>query len=295
MTERREVERTLAPPPLADDAHKGEAGRVVTICGSRLMPGAALLVVRAAQRAGAGLVTAVCLDPSLLALVPAAAPEAVLMEIERIGDLAFALQSREAHAIVVGCGLGAGDATRSLVHALLQRVPDVPLVLDADALNVLDGAPEKLRERKGTTVITPHPGEASRLLGRDVPRDAAGRESAALELARKSGAIVCLKGKGTVVTDGASVFVNDTGNAGMATAGAGDVLAGILAAYLAACTTGIDARWTPWDAACAAVHVHGLAGDLARARLGTRGLVASDLVQHLPAAQERVRESSKLD
>jgi hydroxyethylthiazole kinase-like uncharacterized protein yjeF len=290
VTERREVERSLAPPQLAPDAHKGDAGRVVTICGSRLMPGAAILVARSAQRAGAGLVIAGCLDPALLGLIPAAAPEAVLLEIdrERVGDAPFAIQAREPHAIVAGCGLGASDSTRSLVHALLQRVPNVPLVLDADALNVLDGHPERIRERQGPTVITPHPGEARRLLGRAIPSDEEGRKTAALELADKSGAIVCLKGRGTVVTDGKHVYVNDTGNPGMATAGAGDVLAGILGAYLALTATGGHPSWTPLDAACAAVRAHGLAGDLAAAQLGPRGLIATDLIQWLSQAQRRL-------
>lgn len=290
MTERREVERTLAPPELAPEAHKGDAGRVVSICGSRLMPGAAILVARAAQRAGAGLVTAVCLDPSLLALVPAAAPEAVLLEIdrERIGDLPFALQGREPHAVVAGCGLGATETTRSLLQVLLQRVPDVPLVLDADALNVLEGSPERIRARRGATVITPHPGEASRLLGRAVPKDAEGRAKAALELADKSGAIVCLKGHATVVTDGKGVYVNDTGNPGMATAGSGDVLAGILGAYLALTATGNHPSWTALDAACSAVRAHGLAGDLAAAHLGARAVIATDLIQWLSQAQRRL-------
>jgi hydroxyethylthiazole kinase-like uncharacterized protein yjeF len=290
VTERREVERSLAPPELAADAHKGDAGRVVSICGSRLMPGAAILVARAAQRAGAGLVTAVCLDPSLLAAFPVAAPEAVLLEIdrERIGDVPFALQAREPHAIVAGCGLGATDSTRSLVQVLLQRVPEVPLVLDADALNVLEGDPERIRARRGATVITPHPGEASRLLARAIPADAEGRAAAARELAEKSGAIVVLKGRGTVVTDGKNVYVNDTGNPGMATAGSGDVLAGILGAYLASTATGNHPTWTALDAACAAVRAHGLAGDLAAAHLGMRAVIATDLIQWLSQAQRRL-------
>jgi NAD(P)H-hydrate epimerase len=145
-------------------------------------------------------------------------------------------------------------------------------------------------------VLTPHPGEAARLLGREIPSDADGRIEAALEISRRSGGIACLKGHATVVADadGERVHVNTTGNPGMATAGAGDVLSGILVAYLAASVSRGDARWTAFDAAVAAVHVHGLSGDIAAERLGRRGLIASDLVEHLPLAQVRFRGAREL-
>jgi NAD(P)H-hydrate epimerase len=281
-------ERSLAVPQLAEDAHKGDAGRVLIACGSAAMPGAAVLAARAAQRAGAGLVTVLCTAEEVARALPIAAPEAVMLRVSSPGELPFALAQRELHAVVAGCGIGTGEDARALVHALVSRGPACPLVLDADALNVLDGHPERLRERSGPLVITPHPGEASRLLGANVPREAAGREAAARELARRSGAIVCLKGKGTVVTDGRLVFVNDTGNPGMATAGAGDVLAGILGAYAALCATGAHPEWSVFDAACASVRVHGLAGDLAAAHLGRRAVIASDLIQWLAQAQRRL-------
>ena len=137
-------------------------------------------------------------------------------------------------------------------------------------------------------VVTPHPGEAERLLGRKIPGDDAGRATAAKEISRRSRAICCLKGHRTVVAEGERVYVNETGNPGMATAGAGDVLAGILGAYLAPCAHGNAPSWTPFDAAASAVHVHGLAGDLAAAEVGRRGLVASDLIRFLPSAQARL-------
>jgi NAD(P)H-hydrate epimerase len=233
-------------------------------------------------------VTVACLDAELMQIVPVAAPEAVLLELARVSDLAFKLSESEFHAIVAGPGLGQSDRTRALVHALIASDSRALLVLDADALNVLAGEPERMRQRRAPIVITPHPGEASRLLGRDVPRDDAGREKAARELAQRSGAIVCLKGQRTVVTDGSRVYVNDTGNSGMATAGAGDVLSGILGAYLALTATGNHAEWTPLDAACAAVRAHGLAGDFAAAHFGKRALIASDLITWLAAAQRKL-------
>lgn len=290
--------RPSLPPPLARDAHKGEAGTVLALSGCEAMPGAALLAARAAQRGGAGLVVQGCLDANLLVLVPLAAPEAVLCDLTEcwdrsgraLADARARLEERAPTAVLVGPGLGRGARTRALVTLVLELF-DVPLVFDADALNELAGAPERLRSARGPVVVTPHPGEAARLLGRPVGRAAEERAEAARELARRSGAVVCLKGAGTVVAapDG-RLEVNASGNPGMATAGAGDVLAGLVAAYLA--RLGPHAPgWTAFAAARAAVHVHGRAGDLAAARTGARALIASDLVAELAAAQRELEDA----
>ncbi|MBK7643167.1 MAG: NAD(P)H-hydrate dehydratase [Planctomycetes bacterium] len=287
-----------APPGLPVDAHKGLAGRVALVCGSRTMPGAALLAARAAQRAGAGLVAVTAFSENLLAALPVAAPEAVLLEALELSPRAASafvrsLAARGEHALLAGPGLGRLARTRALVRALLEQTR-VPLVLDADALNELGTDLERVRRARAPVVLTPHPGEAERLLGRPVGGDARSRRDAAIEISLRSGAICCLKGARTVVAEGERVYVNSTGNAGMATAGAGDVLAGILVAYLAACSTLGDDKWTPFAAAASAVVVHGLAGDLARRIRGVRGLVAGDLVEFLPAAQI-ARDPRELD
>src|SRR6185436_9571554 len=148
------------------------------------------------------------------------------------------------HAALLGPGLGDDARTRALLSLTLATL-EVPLVLDADGRNALDGEPERLRGARMPLVLTPHPGEAARLLGREVPRDAAGRASAARELAERSGAIVCLKGRGTVVCEPrGGTWVNPTGNAGLATAGAGDVLSGVLVAYLALVQSLGQSTWT---------------------------------------------------
>lgn len=290
----REEQRSLVAPALRDDAHKGVAGRVLGLAGSREMPGAAVLTARGAMRGGAGLVTAGCVDAALMQILPVAVPEVVLRDLSRLSDLPFLLETGDFHAIVVGPGLGL-ERGKELLQALLRARRRLggerPLVLDADALNALADEPESLREEPGTLVLTPHPGEARRLLGRAVPDEQGGRVEFARELAKRTGAVVCLKGRGTVVVGGDLVYVNDTGNPGMATAGAGDVLAGILGAYLALCSTGEHPDWTPFDAACSAVRAHGFAGDLAAAHQGRRGLIASDLVTFLPAAQRRLAEA----
>jgi len=294
----------VAPPRLAPDAHKGDAGRVLCIAGSETMPGAAILVARAAQRAGAGLVAVGCLDAALLTVLPPVAPEAVLVDLtesfERAGrvrpEAAERLFAREPHAVLLGPGLGDDARTRAVLALVLAKAR-VPLVLDADGLNALDGRLELLRAASVPIVISPHPLEAQRLLGRSVPRDLAGRRAAACELARRSGAVVCLKGQGTVVAEVRDGFervsVNPSGNEGLATAGAGDVLSGILVAYLALVKSVGAASWSPHAAAASAVFVHGLAGDLGAERLGKRALIASDLIQELPAAQQRFEAAAR--
>lgn len=285
------------PPRLAEDGHKGDAGRLLLVAGSRWMPGAALLAARAAQRGGAGWVAVAALDGVLDTLLPLAAPEAVLVPLHaaegRAGDgpkrtLAAELLHVQSRARAIGPGLGMEPRARALVEAALSL--GGPAVLDADGLNAFQGRPEQLRVLAGPLVLTPHPGEAARLLGRPVPRDGEGRVTAALDLARTTGAVVVLKGKGTVVAEVRVAearggeprhWVNTTGNPGMATAGSGDVLAGLLGAYLCRLGPGFDA----FAAAAAAVWVHGRAGDLAASRLGQRALCASDLLDHLGPAQ----------
>ncbi len=273
----------MSPPPLGLSAHKGDAGRVLLIAGSRTMPGAAVLAGRGALRAGAGLVTIACQAPEMMASLPAALPEATYLELGA-KELGAQLAERSDDAIVCGPGLGVTASVRALVEELLERY-EGSVILDADALNVIGQEPERLADSRAQLVLTPHPGEASRLLGRRISSEPAERRDAALDLARRAEAIVCLKGAGTVVTDGERVEVNETGNAGMATAGSGDVLAGICAAYLAASSIAGSEDFDALRAARAAVYVHGLAGDLAAGALGERAVMASDLVDSLADAQ----------
>lgn len=246
-------------------AHKGDFGTVLVIAGSVDMLGAAVLCATAALRGGAGLVQ-VALPRALQPLLPLAVPCATtLLRSPTVVRRAAAA----ADAVVVGPGLGASAATRALVENVLAAAR-APVVLDADALNVLAPLHGPLRGPTAGIVLTPHPGEAARLLGTEVRAVQADRRAALRELCRRSGATVVLKGAATLVGDGRRIFTNRTGNPGLATGGAGDVLAGLLAALLA---QGL----TPFAAASLAVRVHGAAGDRVARRLSEPGLIASDL------------------
>ena len=285
------TEFTPVPAPALEVmAHKGMAGRVLCIAGSVSMPGAAVLCVRAAQRAGAGLTTLTLFAQETRTVVASSSPETLYLDLTESEDL-FAgrlpceIEGHVHDVRVVGPGLGCSGRTRELVRRLVGDDFTGPMVLDADALNVVAPALEVLAGHSGDLVLTPHPGEAARLLEREIPTDEPGRIACAREIQERSGGVCVLKGHRTIVTDGVNHYINTTGNAGMATAGAGDVLAGTIGAYLATATLLGDPNWTAFHATVAAVHVHGLAGDLMAEIHGMRGLVASDLVEALPAAQ----------
>jgi NAD(P)H-hydrate epimerase len=269
-----------AVPSKAAAGDKYAAGAVLVVAGSPGLTGAAVLASRSALRAGAGL--AVVATPA--AVQPAVA--AHLLEVmsaplpDEDGHLApvsvdaVAEQARRVSALALGPGLGRADATTAAVAAILRRV-DLPAVVDADGLWHLGDAPETAGARAAATVLTPHAGEAARLLGRTREEVEAGRLEAALDLAERSRAIAVLKGAGTIVAspDG-RVAVNAGGSPALATAGTGDVLTGAVAAFLA---KGVE----PFAAAAAAVAVHARAGELAGRGDGT---IASDVLEALPEA-----------
>jgi NAD(P)H-hydrate epimerase len=265
------------------DANKGMFGRALVVAGSRGMSGAAILCGNGALRGGAGLVrvaTPVGIQPLVAAGSPcymtAPLPEDADGKLAASAGAELAALAGACTAIAIGPGLGRSPALPDLLLAVLSQTT-VPVVLDADALNALDGRTADLRLHHGPVVITPHPGEFARLVGMEIPAVQADRERLAASFAAAHGAVVVLKGQGTVVTDGQRLAVNATGNPGMATGGTGDVLAGIVVALLC---QGLE----PFAAARLAVHLHGLAGDLARDQLGETSLIATDLLDHLPRA-----------
>lgn len=259
------------------EAHKGDFGRVLLLCGSVGFTGAAALAARAALRTGSGLIflgvpeavypiLAVKLDEPIVFPLPddgrgRFSARAIPEILERLGAC---------DACLVGPGLGRSDGLTALVEAVLDAA-SCPVVLDADGLNALDGHIDRLRGRSGPTVLTPHEGEFARL-GGDLSR---GREEAARRMARETGTVVLLKGHRTIVTDGETAYRNTTGNPGMATGGSGDVLAGILVSLLG---QGVP----PLEAAAAAAWLHGEAGDRCARETGEYGLTPGDLIEELP-------------
>jgi NAD(P)H-hydrate epimerase len=270
-------------PPRALDANKGQFGRVLVVAGSRGMSGAAILCGGAALRAGAGLVK-VAVPEGILPIVAAGNPCYTTSALSQDGDgriaasaLATLTKLADSHDVLaVGPGL---DRSTDLSKCMADLVAAVakPLVIDADGLNAFVGQADKLRGDKSPRLITPHPGEFARLLNIDVKAVQSKRRELAAEFAGKQNLIVVLKGQGTIVTDGKRVYQNTTGNPGMATGGTGDVLTGIIAALL-------GQHLPPFEAAQLGVYVHGLAGDLARDQIGEVSLIASDLLDFLPAA-----------
>jgi ADP-dependent NAD(P)H-hydrate dehydratase / NAD(P)H-hydrate epimerase len=269
-----EAEIALALPRRARDAHKGSSGRVLVIGGGPGMPGAARLAGTAALRVGAGLVT-VAGAAENIAAVTGATPELIYLPVSSITSLDEALAA--ASVVAVGPGLGTGDWSMRLWAQVLRArrvaATEIPTIVDADALNLLALDPIRL---PAGWIITPHPGEAARLLGVETAAVQADRLGAVRELHSRYGAVTVLKGAGTLVASGTGVpeiGICDRGNPGMATAGMGDVLTGVAAGLRAQ----VD------DSALAArvaVLVHALAGDSA-ARSGQRGLIASDVVAEL--------------
>jgi NAD(P)H-hydrate epimerase len=277
------ITKLPALPPRAADGHKGDFGRVLVVAGSRGMSGAAILCATAALRAGAGLVK-VAVPGEILPIVAVGNPcyTTAALPHDGAGHLAHAAHTTllglcEMHDVVaVGPGLGHSLELTLLMIELIEKVTR-PMVIDADGLNAFVGHADKLRGNGAPRVITPHPGEFARLLQTDTKTVQARRQELAVEFARERKLIVVLKGQGTIVTDGQRVYQNTTGNPGMATGGTGDVLTGIIAAL-------IGQHLSPFDAAQLGVHLHGLAGDLARDQIGEVSLIATDLLEFLPPA-----------
>lgn len=258
------------------DAHKGDFGKILLLCGSRGFTGAAALAAMGALRSGAGLVF-LGVPESIYAIEAVKLTEAIVFPLpdaegklsaEAIRDILNRLPQMD--AVVLGCGLGQSEGTRSVVKAVLKAAA-CPVVLDADGINLIAQHKDILRERTYPTILTPHGGEFVRL-GGDAAAD---RVSTAEEMAKDLGCILLLKGSGTVITDGQTTYINPTGNPGMAVGGSGDVLAGIIGSFLG---QGIE----PLRAAACGAWVHGAAGDLCAAEIGQYGMLPTDLVNVLP-------------
>ncbi len=275
-----------ALPRRPQNAHKGTFGRTLVIAGSARYIGAAYLACMGAARAGAGLVT-LAAPESLLPVFAAKLTETTFLPLpERDGGLspdASELVLSEAagyQALLAGCGLGQSPATSAFLRQTLltRRYDGPPMVLDADALNILSSVPEWWRLLRNEVVVTPHPGEMSRLTGMDSAKVNADRIGAARSYAAQWGSVVALKGAYTAIglPDGRAL-VSPFANPGLASAGTGDVLAGAIAGLVAQGAS-------PLDAAVCGVYLHGAAGERVRSDLGEAGMTASDLLPQIPRA-----------
>ena len=276
------IERLPRLPERAVDSHKGTFGTVLALAGGRGTAGAAALVGGAALRSGAGLVRVCCpgeVQPTVASFEPSYMTYPVAHDAEGLVTFEAGRKALEKHlplatVLAMGPGLGQSADLRELVRWVVDSV-EVPTVLDADALNNLAGQTEALGHLKRPVVITPHPGEFSRLTGRDTREIQADREAHAVGFAEQArNLVLVLKGAETLVTDGRRLYKNTTGNAGMATGGSGDVLTGVIAALIA---QGME----PFDAACLGAYAHGLAGDIARDNNGMVGMISGDIVDSL--------------
>jgi len=265
-------------------AHSGDFGKRCIVAGSVGMSGAAAIAGRSALRAGAGLVR-VAAPKSILPIVAAIEPCFTTIPLaddakgrisaKAIGAVLEAVSQND--VLAFGPGVGVSGGVKSVIETLVSQ-NGLRLVIDADGLNNLAGIKDWPKIRKAALVLTPHPGEMNRLW-RGIFREAmpADRVEIAALFAEKTGTIVCLKGAGTVVTDAKKVYVNKTGNPGMATAGSGDVLTGVITALAG---QGLSS----FDATVLGVYVHGLAGDIAAKKRGEISLMAADIADSLPEA-----------
>ena len=263
-------------PDRDPNAHKGDFGKILLLCGSKGYTGAAALAAMGALRSGSGLVyhavpeciyavEAVKLNEAIVLPLPdkdGKLSENAVVEIQNLMS--------KMDAILVGPGLGNSDSTKEIVCNVLQNY-NGPVVVDADGINVLQGHMDILRGRTSPTILTPHLGEFRRFTGENEVDPI----QSAVNLASRLGAVVLLKGHETVITDGSVVYVNHTGNPGMAVGGSGDVLAGIIVSLIG---QGIPIL----DAAAAGAWLHGAAGDLCAAEIGQYGMLPTDMLQVLP-------------
>jgi hydroxyethylthiazole kinase-like uncharacterized protein yjeF len=294
LIEEGDAREWLVKTRYAPDSYKNTHGHALIIAGSRGMTGAAVLCGKAAMRAGAGLVTIATAASAQPAVAARAMPEIMTATLPETTQGAISFEAIEqvmkvglrANVLAIGPGLSNEDeSTRRFVREMIEK-RTTPVVIDADGLNALAPWPESLRgSNELPLILTPHPGEMMRLMGRDDPEALADRVQAARDFASAHGVILVLKGTRTLTAspDG-RVFVNPTGNAGLGTAGAGDTLTGIITGFIAQAVATLKENMDVLSATIAAVYVGGLAGDIAAKQRGMRTLVASDISESLSAA-----------
>lgn len=276
------------PPKRERDAHKGTFGCVLVISGSSSMRGAAAFAVLGALRSGAGTVKLATV-PKCIDTVSVLAPEATFIELEsdehgfmKFNENILADALKKASSVVIGSGMGVTEDTMEIVRFIVQNA-EVPVIIDADGINCIAQDIEILVNKKSEVIITPHPGEMARLLKCDAKMINDNRIMIAEKYAEQYGITVVLKGAGTIVADRHRTSANHTGNAGMSKGGSGDILSGIIGATAAQ-------NIPPYDAACAGVYMHGLAGDSACEKFGQEAMLPRDVIDCLADAFRTLKE-----
>lgn len=268
-------------PPLDFNANKGSNGHLLCLCGSYKMPGAAVICCESAIRSGTGLVK-ITIPKSAYPIVASHLVQPIFNPVEEKDGMYSASALDEvskdlqwANAVVIGCGMGVSNDTKKITEFVLKN-SKVPVILDADGINCIIGRINILKDIKVPVVLTPHPGEMSRLVSKSVGEVQSDRINVAKNFAKEYGVTIVLKGANTVVTDGETVFVNTNGNPAMAMGGTGDMLSGIISSFVA---QGINA----FDAAKSGVFIHGRAGDEAAKAVSQRGITVFDMTDRLGA------------
>ena len=278
------MERLIKLKKRPKNSHKGDFGHIFILAGSRGLTGAAALCSNAALRSGAGLVT-LGIPGSLKSIMSRKLTEVMTLSLAETKDETLSLKAEQgilkkansSDVTVIGPGLSQNTETRKLIRKLVVKI-EKPMVLDADALNAISEKIEILEKIKTKYIVTPHPGEMARLINKSLNYIKNNRLIVAKKFSRDYNAVVVLKGAGTIVAEpGGKYYINTTGNPGMATAGSGDVLAGIIAGFLG---QGLN----EFDAARSGVYIHGLAGDIAAEDKGEVGLIAGDILEKIPYA-----------
>lgn len=264
------------------NSHKGDFGHQLNICGSYKMCGASVISAKSALKTGVGLLK--CVFPkSIYPVMTSHLTQPLFSPMSENEDKTLSMGSLThilkeltwADSVVLGCGIGNNDDTQVLTNQIIREC-DVPIVLDADGINCILPNIDILREAHSDVVITPHPAEMARLVNENTAYVQRNRIAVAKAFANEYGCIVALKGANTVVTNGDDVFVNTTGNAGMAMGGTGDMLAGMIGSFIA---QGMDS----FNSAICAVYIHGLCGDITAQELSQRGMTVDDMLELLPA------------
>lgn len=263
------------------DSHKGDCGKIAVLAGQKGMLGAAYLSSMAALRSGAGLVYNIVWE-NIEEAMSIKNTEAITKSFKDVESLKIFLKDMD--SIAFGPAIGLNNVSVERLELILEL--NKPTVIDADGITLLGQKRELLEKIKGKRIIlTPHMGEMARLVGKDIDYIKENKEKVAREFAKEYGVVLLLKGKGTIVTDGKEIYINSTGNPGMATAGSGDVLTGVIASLLG---RGVSL----FESGKMGAFIHGYAGDIAALDLGEEGLIAGDIVKSLPYAMKAIVEDS---